>query len=217
MAQRTVHYLFGDLIFRELSLRNRNRFLLGNVLPDAYAAPHMRDLTHYKNRSLPNDYVFFDFDRFGEEFAGNILSDDLYLGYYTHLLTDSFYRLYLLECIPRDQLPRTPEDVARMHGDYRLLNGYMVKKYGIRHTVTLPEDFDSEPICRIAEFCPAEFLEDMKKDFEDTSDGQTLFLTESILDGFVDRYVPAAAEELRHILNGAGHLRAADLAWPKKG
>jgi len=46
MAQRTIHYLFGEIFSRQVELKNKNRFLLGSILPDAYADVSDRDKTH---------------------------------------------------------------------------------------------------------------------------------------------------------------------------
>ena len=48
MAQRTIHYLFGETLSNQIKLKDRNRFLLGSIMPDTYANANDRDLTHYK-------------------------------------------------------------------------------------------------------------------------------------------------------------------------
>lgn len=35
MAQRTIHYLFGENFSKQIELKDKNRFLLGSVMPDA--------------------------------------------------------------------------------------------------------------------------------------------------------------------------------------
>ena len=52
MAQRTIHYLFGELFSKQIELKDKQRFLLGNVLPDAYAKGSDRDRTHFTVKTL---------------------------------------------------------------------------------------------------------------------------------------------------------------------
>lgn len=45
MAQRTIHYLFGELFAEQIVFKDKNRFWLGSILPDAYADKSERDIT----------------------------------------------------------------------------------------------------------------------------------------------------------------------------
>ena len=36
MAQRLIHYLLGEIFSEEIELKNKKRFLLGSIMPDAY-------------------------------------------------------------------------------------------------------------------------------------------------------------------------------------
>ena len=94
MAQRTIHYLFAELISREIPVGEKNRFLLGSVLPDAFSDVPQRQITHFK-RSLPGNRTIFDFDAFKKKFGTLMRRDSLYLGYYLHLLEDAFYRQFI--------------------------------------------------------------------------------------------------------------------------
>ena len=92
MAQRTIHYLFGELISREVELHDKKRFLLGSILPDAYVDLEQRDATHF--RVVDETGIYFDFPSFFEKYKKQIQEDDLYLGYYMHLVEDAFYRIF---------------------------------------------------------------------------------------------------------------------------
>lgn len=211
MAQRMVHYLFGELICDRLERLDRERFLTGSLLPDAVEAAQ-KEKTHFKIKT--DTQVCFDFEKFGYMFSDLILRDDLYLGYYLHLVEDAFYRAYLYG--NRFALPATREEVALLHEDYRILNGYVVKKYGLRNCLNDDISLDNEPLCKIAAFRLREFADDMACDFSEHCNGKTHFLTENMLDEFVETYVPLAVEEIVHLKKGKSLLRAADYAWPRK-
>ena len=214
MAQRTIHYLFAELISREVPVGDKNRFLLGSVLPDAFVEPADRQITHFK-RGLSENRTIFDFDAFKEKFGALMLRDSLYLGYYLHLAEDAFYRQFIYHVHPIRVTDR--ETFAdTLHNDYHLLNSYIVGKYGLTDTVRLPEDFSEEPICRLTKFAAGEFLQDMENDFQETVTGDTRFLTEDMLDEFMEKYLPEGMEETRQVLQGKTYLRAVDFAYTRR-
>ena len=77
MAQRTIHYLFGEIFSQHVELKDKKRFLLGSVLPDAFADVADRDKTHFKHRMPELNKTYFDFDKFKAGFcAGCGCKDD---------------------------------------------------------------------------------------------------------------------------------------------
>ena len=58
MAQRTVHYLFGEMISDQVKISDKKRFLLGSILPDAID-PSFRNASHFKIKTATHKY--FDF------------------------------------------------------------------------------------------------------------------------------------------------------------
>ena len=214
MAQRTIHYLLADRLLRECPARDRKRFLLGSILPDAYCSSDQRKLAHFTNRSTPG-LMYFDFDAFRLRFGEQMAADDLYLGYYMHLVEDNFYRVFFRERVGFAIDNQKPEQVARLHLDYTLLNAYIVERYGVRNEVERPADFESEPINEIARFDLDAFLEAFAGDFTRRFEGRTLYLTETVLDEFLDRYTAPCLQELQTVRAGGRGLIAADMAWTR--
>ena len=211
MAQRTVHYLFGEIISNQVKLTNKERFLLGSVLPDAADAVD-RDRAHFKVKT--DTLVYYDFEAFRNQYADLLRQDDLYLGYYMHLIEDAFYRAFIY----RDgiTMPRSKEEVRLLHNDYHILNAYIVKKYGIRNILQGNPVSEDDPISSIASFNINAFLHDMAADFTEQTDGTPVFLTKEMLDEFIELYTPLAVKEIESIKNGTTLLRAVDYAWQRK-
>jgi len=209
LAQRTIHYLFGEIFSKQIKIKDKNRFLLGSIMPDAYLVLSDRDSTHYKTK-LANQ-VFFDFNKFREQYHNFIFTDDLYLGYYMHLVEDAFYRQYIYN--GNFRMPDSQEEVAVLHNDYHILNSYIVNKYNIQNVFDKFVDLKHEPICEIAIFRINEFLKEMSYDFTEQAKGETYFLKETMLDEFIDKYIPFALLELQSIQNGQFVLQAQDYAW----
>lgn len=208
MAQRTIHYLFGELFSQQFEIKDKKRFLLGNVFPDAYANGSDRDKTHYIVKT--DTQVYFDFCKFRDQYAEVICNDDLYLGYYMHLVEDAFYRQFLYS--DRVIRPNNPEEVAMLHNDYRILNAHIVNRYQLQNILLSPMNIENEAICDIAEFRINGFLEDMSCDFTNQTLGTTRFLTENLLDEFIEKYVPLGLEELQCVRNGDTLLQPIDFA-----
>ena len=205
MAQRLIHYLLGEIFSKEIELKSKERFLLGSIIPDAYMDLKDRDKTHFANRT--EETTYFDFNLFREKFDRQINEDSLYLGYYMHLVEDVFYRQFIL--------PRGQEEVSMLHNDYHILNSYIVSKYNCQNILQEKINLDSEKIMEIVEFRIEGFLRDFAGDFSDKTQGETVFVTEKMLDQFIEEYVPVMLEELRTVKNGNSTLVAKDYKWKR--
>ena len=195
-------------------MRDRRRFLLGSILPDAFAEHAHRALTHFTNRSIPG-YMYFDFDAFRERFGEKMAEDDLYLGYYMHLVEDNFYRVFFRQRVGVSIDNQKPEQVQRLHKDYTLLNVYIVERYGIHSEVERPADFESEPLNAVARFDLDGFLAEFEGDFVRRVEGETRYLTEAALEEFLALYYEPCLRELRTVQRGERGLIARDMAWTK--
>lgn len=209
MAQRLIHYLFGEIFAKYIEFKDKKRFLLGSVLPDAYTNRNDRDRTHYTVKA--DSQVYFDFGLFKEQHCDFILNDDLYLGYYMHLMEDNFYRQFVYN--QRFTMPRTQDEVAILHEDYHILNSYIVGKYHLQNELDCCLDLSQESVMHIADFNVNEFLREMSSDFTENREGNAHFLTADMLEEFIDKYIPIGLKELHNIENKTFVLQAVDFAW----
>ena len=58
-------------------------------------------------------------------------------------------------------------------------------------------------------------MRDFAGDFSDKTQGETVFVTEKMLDQFIEEYVPVMLEELRTVKNGNSTLVAKDYKWKR--
>ena len=215
MAQRTIHILFATLLSEKIEISDRNRFLLGSILPDAYAEPASRKAAHFMARDPEENHIWFDFHSFSDLYKPQILNDDLYLGYYAHLIEDAFYRFFLY--YEKDLMSRISKyDLTFLHSDYHLLNSYITEKYDLPDHLELPANFSNEPIRRITDFNVEKAISDYENDLVEKAEGQTKFLTERILEEFIAEYTDILANELRSIKQGVTTLHAGDYQWENK-
>lgn len=215
MAQRTIHMLFGTLLSEKFELVDKNRFLIGSMLPDAYTNPAERKVAHYIKYIPDENCLYFDFEDFFGKFQNEIMNDDLYLGYYAHLVEDAFYRYFLyyekhfMEKIKSYEL-------TILHNDYHILNSYIAKKYNLPSYLETPKEFEDELINGITEFDMDKLISDYQNDIVEVSDEKTVLLTEDMLEEFVAEYIDVLADELRNIRNGHSRLNVLDYRWENK-
>ena len=89
MASGIVHLAITKKVCEQYKCKDRNRLNFGSVLPDFAAdrqAAHMRAVVWGRNKRG------YDLNRFRAEFGPKLLRDDLYLGYYLHLVQDVCHR-----------------------------------------------------------------------------------------------------------------------------
>lgn len=211
MAQRTIHYLFGEMIARQVEIGDKKRFLLGSIMPDAVEACQ-KDKSHFKVRTDKLKYL--DFEAYRNQYFDRMQQDDLYLGYYMHLVEDAFYRVFIYQ--DRFTMPRNKEEVALLHRDYHILNAHIVKKYNMHNALEKDMIIDHEPIGGIEAFRIRESLTKLSDEFAEQTQGATAFLTEGMLDEFIETYLPLAVEEVRNLKKGNSVLRVCDYTWPRK-
>ena len=213
MAQRMIHYLFGRLLSESAVIKDKERFLLGSLLPDAYSDTAERDAAHYIVRDGKS--AMFDFARFRADFSEYIVRDGLYLGYYMHLIEDAFYRSFAAE--KQIRKPETAEGLAFLHGDYHILNGYIVRKYVLSFGLDASADISGEAINSIARFDVKRLIREIEADFNEEITGETTYITTSSVDEFIERYLPPVKEELLAVLSGRTTLEPEEYIYISRG
>lgn len=216
MAQRTIHMLFATLLSEKVAITNLNRFLLGSILPDSYTDPASRKVAHYIISIPEENQRFINFPCFFESFKQQIHNDDLYLGYYAHLVEDAFYR-YFLYCENTRMSRISKSELDLLYTDYHILNSYIARKYDLPKHLEVPEGFGSEALNQITGFNANGIICEYQNDLAENINGKTTFLTEDMLEEFVAEYIPLLAKELQSIRLGSSLLNALDYKWKNGG
>lgn len=219
MAQRMIHYLLGELISEGIALKDKNRFLLGSIMPDGFTDVSMRDVTHFVTSFPEKDgrgwVRYYDFERFRREYKEQMAADDLYFGYYMHIVEDDCYRNFIRKDL-RLNLYSDPASVEKLHRDYHLLNSYIRGKYSLKDLPAMPADIGSLPLCRIAGFDMEKLIDDMCRDFTEEAEGEFTFITPKILNDFMKRYLWMILREAESAYRDEVFLRARDFSWISK-
>ncbi|MCH5183796.1 MAG: hypothetical protein J1E00_06440 [Oscillospiraceae bacterium] len=156
----------------------------------------------------------YDLTGFRSDFLSKILEDDLYLGYYLHLIQDMYFRDFMYNRYHWNPLP--PGNVERLHNDYALINQYVIHKYALSNTITIPSSFNEEPLNKLGYFSIDEFLADLKNDFQIRLTGTTFFFSREMADEFIAYACEKCEQEIYSLLNGLDCIDERALAWQKR-
>lgn len=207
MASRIIHLAITNCILKNYGYKDRNRLDLGSVLPDAGAGGN----SHLKISIANGAKKTYDLSGFRSRFFQKMMEDDLYLGYYLHLIQDMYFRDFMYNRCHWNPLP--PGNVGRLHNDYALTNQYVIQKYALSDTIAIPAEFDAEPLNELGPFTIRQFLTDMKADFQNCPTGVIFFFTREMADEFISCAVEKCAQEIDSLCNGQNCLDEKALAW----
>lgn len=209
MASRIVHIAIANEIMKLRPIKDRERFLLGSVLPDACSGrePHF---SLYVDGGTKKTFDLTGFRAFS---GGRLPHDELYAGYYLHLLTDILHRHLMYDVIGYKPVPK--RNVEQLHLDYALTNRYIILEYGLELDFSIPPDIENEPLLRAFDFDLSGFFNDMKKDFAARPVGKPVFFTEKSARDLIAFSVPKCVAELDALNNGGVHFDEKEYAWKR--
>ena len=209
MASRIIHLAIAKEISAVHPTKDGERFRLGSVLPDASPSK----ASHFNKYIENNTRKTHDLTAFRQRYGEKIQSDELYLGYYLHLLEDVLFRHYMFEVIGFD--PRPEGNIARLHQDYQLTNRYVAERYGLKGGLSLPENLAEEPLLQEYAFEVEDFLREMEGDFANQPSGKTVFFTEEMAQRYIELAVKACLQELDALQGKAAHFDEDRYSWKR--
>ncbi len=214
MASRILHLAVLEEVMKQVNIQDKNRFRLGGVLPDAYNPAVPKADSHLKVFVCGKSKKTYDLDKFRSLFKAEMKEDELYKGYYLHLIQDLIFRELVYDKYKWN--PTIPGNVQRLHNDYRLANSYVIKKYGINNNIHLVGDLKKEKIYSLYPFETEAFLCDMEHDFQNHCEGDYFFFTEQMAAEFVACATETCVKELMALENGVSYVDAYAYAWLNK-
>lgn len=121
MASSMIHLAIVQEMRKKVSFRDINRLFLGVILPDGAVAGN----SHLKKKICENTRYTYDLEFFRDRYGKYMEKDDLYLGYYLHLIQDMLYRRFMYG--EHGWNSSAPGNVEKLHRDYEILNEYVSK------------------------------------------------------------------------------------------
>lgn len=213
MASSIIHLAITNELTKRLSFFDTNRLKFGAVVVDAGTGENKFGNAHMKVNVLDGTKKTYDFDRYREMFGTRMLKDDLYMGYYLHLVQDALYRNYIYGRYHWDPIP--PGNVERLHHDYRIINQYVIYKYQLENDLKIPVGFKAEALNQISSFDIERLMQDMKSYFLPVEDEPVFFFTKEMSDEFIGETVAFCVEEVEKRRSGEQGIDMLTYAWDR--
>ena len=159
MASSMIHLAIVQEMRKKVSFRDINRLFLGVILPDGAVAGN----SHLKKKICENTRYTYDLECFRDRYGKYMEKDDLYLGYYLHLIQDMLYRRFMYG--EHGWNSSVPGNVEKLHRDYEILNEYVSKKYGLFQEMIQELDLTEEPLAQLAEFDVKGLIKEVRREF----------------------------------------------------
>ncbi|MBO4653562.1 MAG: hypothetical protein J5649_09635 [Lachnospiraceae bacterium] len=209
MASSIMHVAISEGVLREFPELERNRFLLGSIYPDA-AGPGRG---HRKINVCDETKKTYDLPGFRAQFAEQLRTDPLYLGFYLHLIQDIVYRKYVYKTHHWD--PRPEGNVERLHNDYAITNSYIIEKYKLTPDLVLTDGMEAEPLFADDNYDLAGFLQNYRSYFGTPVTGDCFFFKREMADECIELCLQKCIAEVKAIREGTGFTDEIEYAWDR--
>ncbi len=215
MASSIVHLAITNELTKRLSFSDTNRLKFGAVVVDAGIGGNKYGTAHMKVNVLDGKMKTYDFDRYREMFGERMLQDDLYMGYYLHLVQDSLYRHYVYDRYHWN--PTIPGNMEHLHKDYQIVNQYIINKYQLKNDLSVPEGFEDEALNQISSFDTEGLMKDMSSYFLPVEEEPIFFFTKEMSDEFIGEAVEYCENEVKKLRGGEPGIDMLSYAWRRAG
>ncbi|MBQ9535677.1 MAG: zinc dependent phospholipase C family protein [Clostridia bacterium] len=209
MGSRVMHLAISSILYEKLPSRDKNRFLLGAILPDAAAEGN----SHRKLVLPGGGKKTYDLTGFRGQYMELMKSDPLYLGFYLHLLQDLVFRRFVYVTHRWDPLPEG--NVERLHNDYELCNRHIIQKYRLSPDIEIPSLIESEQLFSDCRYEIKGFLAELRSDFAREAKGDIFFFRREMADEYISLSVPICLAEMTAVQTGSGFADEIAMAWER--
>lgn len=216
MASSMIHLAITQELlkkgaFARWDLKDPARLRVGAVLPDGA----VRGNSHLKQCICEGTRFHYDLEFYREHYGPRMRTDALYLGYYLHLVQDTFFRNFIYgECHFDSSVPG---NVEKLHHDYAVTNFAVAERYGVDKTMVVPLDLTGESINELAEFDVPELVREVQTQFAPTPEKETSVFTQTMAQALVERSVSLCRKELQDLRAGLPGLNSAEWSWNNCG
>ena len=149
MASRMLHYCIALEVMKEIEIKDKNRFWVGVLLPDA--SSHQDDsynVSHFYDE-LEQEVLYkgVNWKRFAQKYREKLWTDDLYLGYLCHLIMDAIWFHDVADKYVRIYpYPARADMYQKGYEDFNKLNIILPKEYALINPKLKVEGIDIEEV-----------------------------------------------------------------------
>lgn len=206
MASSLIHLAITNEFANKIKVKDIKRLRMGSMLPD-----NVGPKGHLKISICGNHKKTYNLEYFRKKFIELIKEDDLYLGYYLHLVQDILYRRYVYT--EHNWNPLIPGNVERLHRDYEICNSYVIEKYELTKEMIESFSIDGQAIRSLAEFNIEEFAAKVRDYFNPVDFDDIYFFTKEMADEFISKAVEMCINEVKNLQSGEELIDSYEWAW----
>ena len=144
MPSRMIHYLIAEKVAAQITIENRNRFIIGSLCPDmSLHTDGSKKQTHYFETH--GDKKGGNWLRFVDRYREQMKEDDLYLGILCHLITDGIWFHEVMDKQIRFKVKNKEERHAKYQEgyiDFHRLNYILRKEFDLRYQLEEDRNID---------------------------------------------------------------------------
>ena len=210
MASSIIHLAVTNELTKRHVFNDEGRLKFGAILPDAGKG----NASHLNKYVWGNNKKSYDFELFRAKYGEQMKTDDLYLGYYLHLVQDICYRHFVFDKYKWN--PMIPGNVQKLHKDYSIINYYVATRYGLNNNIAVPDKFDDEPISSLCSYDIDGLMKSMEDYFIPVAEEEIFFFTKEMADEYIAEAVDLCQKELKALETGEGLIESYDNAWDSK-
>ena len=192
MATFIPHYIIGKKVLENFDY-DYNDFILGNLLPDADdGTDDNHAYSHFRSKIDGRYEKFSNLKAFKDKYCA-YFDNNLVLGYYCHLVSDTIWRQQ------KPEIPRNADESLfkkAIHEDFINLNGILIDHYKIDTPpkLTIP---DSIIITEIDRENVPQMISNFLYQFEIKTSGELTIITLDFILNYIDNAVKLCIENLR--------------------
>jgi|GEM_PF-2402802 len=200
MASRMIHYTVAEHMIDLLRIEDRNAFLVGSVIPDAWYLSNHKDKkqSHFMTVDEIKNIRGCDCTYFIKKYLSSAVNE-FYLGYFIHLLMDNIFltdiQAETVYSLPKDQRNGLTEI---LYEDNYIYNTKLINQYGYQlDLMPVPEIKLDEIDLSVSH--QQLFLNEFYHDFEPVHYGEMKMLECSHLDQYIEKCIRICTENVKLI------------------
>lgn len=203
MASSMIHFVIANRIMEQIDVKNKQRFILGSLVPDACSHEDgSYDTCHFWGQSSDGLLKGINWLLFKEKYSSKLQDDSIYLGYFCHLIEDAVWFYDIVDKYVR-KYPRNirGEYYAKGYRDYGRLNYILTRKYKLDVPSLVSYDIPFEEV-------PAKYimphLEDFLKFFstEKCDEEEFELYNLDIIEKYIEKCMQLCVNEIALIQEG---------------
>lgn len=213
MASSIMHLAITNEVSKRVPFTDVNRLKFGSVVVDAGIGGNTYGTAHMKINVLDGNMKTYDFDRYRHLFGKKMIEDDLYMGYYLHLVQDALYRHFVYDRYHWN--PTIPGNVERLHKDYQIINQYVINKYHLANDLAVPNGFKDEALNQVSSFDTDRLMQDMLSFFQPVEEEPIFFFTKEMADEYIEETIRFCIDEVKKLRNNEPGINIMTYAWKR--